>query len=60
METKVVKKPYDFVGCEGRHIVGSNYYLVCESPLGSVSLKIEAKGLEKKILEKVIEEQDNK
>lgn len=59
METKVVKKSYDFVSAEGRHIVGANYYLVCESPLGSVSFKIEAKGLEKKVLEKVVEEQEN-
>jgi len=60
METKIGKKAYDFVGREGRRVFGVNYYLMVESPIGSLSFLIPAKGIEKKVLEKLVEEQDSK
>ena len=56
MQYKVTKKAYSFENEYGKTIQGNNYYLEIESPIGTIDLKIVAKGIEKNILELVANE----
>ena len=60
METKVISRHYNFTTKDGKHLEGDNYYLVVETPLGSVNLKIDAKGFEKQILKSVVDGENKK
>ena len=52
---KILEKPYDFKDKDsGRQITGHNYWLVVETPLGSVEFKIVAPSqIEKTILKDI-------